>query len=369
MGVKLKIRLFFFVLLTVCMIINCTGIKQLFSKKYEIYPTPSAHPLYPCELCYGYVYFEDGLSTYIPFTYGASPEWGRGLGTHLLNNDNKFTLPVSISIGWLSIVEKKFYELDDAPLPKERIKELLEMTYVEDKKHRQLYSELVIGMAPYGGLAIWLNGVVQRTFVAWLQGKEADIDFSDYRSDSTQTTEEYCEWQLYNNNEKANENLQKNGFPGKELFENYMQQFNYKIRVEFEDKEVLLEWIEMWYYNGERDGAYLPMSGEHALYAMRAKPYKITLHWNVGGSHYEGFFWTDENKIVGAFSEFYNGNMQKESELIIEIGADNLEYGFYLSDASAKVQIPWDDMELIIFKDQQAFASHNYHRAEGKWRF
>ena len=68
------------------------------TKKYEIYPGGSCHPLYPCEQYSGTIFFEDGENTYIPRSYSA--EWGKSVGMDLLNNDNLFSVPDSIAIAW-----------------------------------------------------------------------------------------------------------------------------------------------------------------------------------------------------------------------------------------------------------------------------
>ena len=39
---------------------------------------------------------------------------------------------------------------------------------------------------------------------------------------------------------------------------------------------------------------------------------------NENNKHYTGYFWTDENKIIETFFKFFNKNMQKESELIVD---------------------------------------------------
>ena len=65
MNIK-TIIIILFILLSGFMAVNCTIIKQLVSKKYEIYPSTNVHGLYLCEMWYGNVFFADSTSVAIP---------------------------------------------------------------------------------------------------------------------------------------------------------------------------------------------------------------------------------------------------------------------------------------------------------------
>ena len=88
------ISIILFILISGFMVMNCTIIKQLVSKKYEIYPSTNVHGLYPCEMWYGNVFFADGASVAIPknLAYSVTTVWGRAGKTMVLGN-NKFAVP------------------------------------------------------------------------------------------------------------------------------------------------------------------------------------------------------------------------------------------------------------------------------------
>ena len=353
-------------------------------KKYELFPSENAPRLYPASQYSGYLFFEDEKSTYIPSGASCARDWGVSGGIAILNNGNMFALPDWVEIAWLSIVENKFYGVR-AALPKERIQELLELKDPETKEQQFRY--IVFGMAPYGGLAVWLDGGVRNALytieVAWIQGKEADIKFSDYDPESQQTQEEFCEWALQHWHKNAYANLQKNGLPNKDLFNNYMTKFNYRITPVFEKEGTEFKVTNVRYYNGEEFMVYYDIGKynpedilmRHDLCEPKAKPYKINVFWKQGKNKYDGFFWTDEKKIVETFAKFYQGNTEKNGELVIEIGEDNETFRFFLRDMAAApddtssiVEIPLEEMEIIVFKNDFESYRSNYNRPEGGWK-
>jgi hypothetical protein len=150
------------------------------------------------------------------------------------------------------------------------------------------------------------------------------------------------------------------------LFERYMQKFNYRIIPKFENEEAAFEGIELYYYNGEFNTTD---PKEHAENAMRAKPYKIVLNWSVGKNQYGGYFWTDEKKIIDIFSKYYDNDVQKEGNFVIEVGKSNDQFKFSLQDNSSRVEIPIEEMQIIVFNNKfEFFKSQNYNRPQGGWR-
>jgi len=338
-----------------------SGNKQQ-TKKYEWYASGNAPGLYPTELFFGEFIFSDKKRLYIPKSIlFESKWWGETGGTHVLN-DNLFPAPEAIDIIWLSLAENQFYSLQ-AALPKEKIESML--AEIDEKTKKQKYKFITAGMAPYGGLAIWLSGKGITTEVAWLQAEPTDVEMKDFAPGGTLSQEEYVET-YFKACEEAYENIQKNGLPDRMLFERYMQKFNYRITPKFENEEAVFKGIEMHYYNGEYNATY---SGEHALNAMRAKPYKINIEWSIGKTQYDGYFWTDEKKIIETFSNFYNNLAQEEGELIIEVGESNEQFKFFLQNNHTVMEIPLEDIQIMVFKDRfESYRSPNYNRPPDAWR-
>jgi hypothetical protein len=349
----------------------------MFSKKYELYISGNAFMLYPCEQHYGYISFKDGKRLNVPFSYSYSQRWGDASSLHILGNGNMFEMPDSIDMAWLSIVENKFYEVH-ASLPKERLKELLDMK--DTKTKEQIFSRIVVGMTPYGSLAIWLSGLdsygTYTTEIAWLQGEEADIDFYVHNRGSDETIEEYCEWQLRVNKKRAYENFLQNGLPDRELFNNYMKKFEYRIVPVLKNKDIDFYVPYIHYYSGEffmvrcnREEYNIEKNFmRYDTYQPKAKPYKINIKWEDGKDEYDGYFWTDEKKIIETFSTVFGGNPQTKGDFVIEIGEDYKTFRFFLRNDDIEIEIPESDMEIMIFKNKrESYRNENYKRPDEGW--
>ena len=330
-------------------------------KRYEWYASGNAPLLYPTELFYGDFIFSNGKKLYIPISIPYASKWGQTGKTHILDN-NFFPAPAIIDIIWFSWAENQFYSLEST-LPKEKIESLLAEIDEETKEPR--YQDIIVGMAPYGGLAIWLSGNGKTTEVAWLQAKPTDVEMKDFAPTVEYTQKEYRDL-VFKGREEAYENFQENGLPDRMLFERYMQKFNYRFTPKFENEEAVFEEIELYYYNGELNTTN---SGEHAENALRAKPSKIVLNWSTGDAQYGGYFWTDEKKIIETFDKFYKDDTQKAGNLFIEVGASNEQFKFFLQDDTTTVEIPAEEIEMIVFKNKyEFFRNENYNRPIGGWK-
>jgi hypothetical protein len=328
--------------------------------KYEWYASGNAPDLYPTKLFFGNFILLDDSKCYIPPKSVFATDWGRSMSMDVSGDDFKL-VPKAIDIVWYSILENKFYSVE-AVLPSEKMEELLKLYDKETKD--PLYSFIIAGMAPYGDLAIWLEGGEIITEIAWIKGEQVDVEWADFLPYSLLSREEYVK-SIQKDCKEAYENFQKSGLPDRMLFERYMQKFNYHITPKFENEEAVFEGIELYYYNGELNTTN---SGEHTENAMRAKPYKIVLNWSIGKTQYGGYFWTDEKKIIDTFSKFYGNDAQKEGCLTIEVGKSNDQFKFFLQDNSFMIEIPVEDMQIMVFKNKfEFFRSANYNKSPGGW--
>ncbi len=338
--------------------------------KYEWYAGGCAPSLYPTRLFFGDFILPDGKRLYIPESKPFAGTWGISNGTALSSDDMR-PAPAGIDIIWLSLVENQFYSLQ-AQLPTEKIAALL--AEVDGKTKKPKYDEIIVGMAPYGGLAVWLSGGGMETLVTWLQAEPVDVDMKDFAPGDIPDQTEYVETYL-KNSPKACNNLQKNGLPDRMLYNHYMQQFNYRFTIRLENEEAALGMIESYYDSGECN-IYGDYSDEHFLNTMRTKPRKIVITWRVGKIKYEAYIWTDENKVIETFDKYYQGNVQKKGELVFEIGKDNNKFRIYLQDKNNNpenpapiVEFPDEELQILVFKDGwECYRNPSYNRPKGSWK-
>jgi hypothetical protein len=330
--------------------------------KYKWFASGNAPLLYPTEIKDGIFLAEDFSNVRIPDSYPFATDWGKVVSTHLLP-DNFHSAPKFIVIAWLSIVENKFYAVADE-LPAEKIAALLAEKDETTKKPK--YDTIVAGMAPCGKLAVWLAGNRITTEVAWLQGKEVDFDMKDFAPASNLSSRKEYAQKALSGCPTAYANFQQNGLPKPQLFEQYMQKFNYCFAPKFDNPDTVLDGIEIYCYNGELNALN---SDEYLSVASRAKPRKIVLKWRIGKIQYEGYFWLDEQKIIETFTDFYEIKAQKEGNLNIQTDVSNRQFAFCLKNGDTLVDIPTQDMQYIVFKNKfELHRSANYNRPKGGWR-
>ena len=330
------------------------------NNRFEWFASGNAPLLFPTELVTGDFIFDDLSKMRIPESAPFAAKWGETVSMHL-SSEKYHPAPKFILIAWLSIVEGKFYAVIEE-LPQKQIETLL--AEKNEKTKNPKYDTLVAGMAPHGSLALWLSGNGITTVVAWLHGQEIDMEMKDFAPKSKFTKEEYIKRALAECKE-AEDNFRKNALPEPALFEQYMQTFNYRITPKFANN-AQFEGIEMNYYNGEINTLN---SGEHTENLMRAKPSKISLHWSDGKKKYDGYFWTDEKKLVETFANCYGSDAQKEGNLIIQADASHKQFQFFLQNNDVSIEIPVEDMQYIIFKNKfEFYRSKNYKKPKGGWR-
>ena len=354
---KARIILIFVTLLTACSMSKIN--------KYEWLASGSADKLYPTELFFGNFILLDDYKLYIPSSAVFETDWGKHVSTHISGPEFK-PVPKAIEIVWYSIMENKFYSVE-ADLPHEKIDALMKLKDEKTKKH--VYRRINAGMSLYGNLAIFLEGAGILTEVAWIEGKEVEVEWLDFMpstaSDRAKNREEYSDF-IKKDCKKAYENYLENGMPDNMLFENNRKKFNYRITLDFENENAVLELVRIQYYSGEYN---FTNSGEHVNNAMRAKPRKFIFEWSVGSDKYQGHFWTDENKIIETFANFFGSDTQKAGNFLIEIGEDSKEFKISLQNDDKVYEIPEEDIQILVFKNRlECFRSKSYNKPPGGWR-
>lgn len=119
--------------------------------KYNISGT--AFRLYPSEIHYAYFSLEDDSIVDIPKQYPFGGEWG-DIDVQCISLREYLSLPSHLDLAYLSIVEKKFYELS-LPINNNALNSVFNYFFNICSNDNTI--TLIIGMAPYGRLALWLG--------------------------------------------------------------------------------------------------------------------------------------------------------------------------------------------------------------------
>ena len=350
------------------------------SLQFKILVSGSAPVLYPADTFFGLLYFEADDALEIPKKYPYQGEWGQPISTHLLERED-YPVPGLIDMVWISIVERKFYSLVQK-LPVERLEKLFGQT--DDDTGEPLFEHIVVGMAPYGGVALWTHGLKKASLVAWMHGEETQVEMKDFSPMNPDVTlDENCDFYI-NNDSRVKENLETNGLPPRDLFDNYMKQFTYRYLPLFEhwdedeekwqpyteeeqETKPKLDYIEEALYDGTHDKLH---DGGLLNYHEAGKPKKLAVKWHIKKSEYTAYFWLEDEAIRAVFDKFYGIHPDTKTDFIIHIDPMKNKYqlGLYRYGLKEPQIIPEEAYQLIVFKNKfEHFRSENYDQPRGAW--
>lgn len=347
--------------------------------QYNIKISGSAPKFYPVNLFFGLLWYNNDEALEIPVRYPFQGEWGEILSNMILLRE-EYPMPSTLSMIYLSFVEQKFYGIE-ADLPEGQLKELWEL--IDKKSKEPLFSHIVVGMAPYGGIAVWVRGFNKSVLVDWLKGSEIEVAMADFHPVNPDTTlKEYCDYYI-NNDSLVKGNLEKNGLPPRNLFDKYMQQFTYRYQPLFEtwnDGEEVkwqkyvedelqpeFEYIEESLF----DGTFDKLHDDGLLkYHEAGKPKKLAIKWHIKKTEYTAYFGFEDEKICTIFERFYGAHPDTKTDFIIRIDAEQKKYELALFRQGLKEPqiIPENAYQLIVFKNKfEHYRSDNYNQERGAW--
>lgn len=350
------------------------------TKKYDIKVSGTAPVLYPTESFFAFLETESGIPIELPKETPFSGEWGESLSVWIADVEST-SIPIAIDTIWLSITERVFYSYQTS-LPIASLKELMEQK--DTSTGNFLYSRILIGMAPFGGIATWLDGEKKSVILGWGKAEKTEVEMIDFLPENPSVQiKDYCDFYI-NNDTRVKENLEKNGLPPRDLFDNYMKQFTYRYLPLFEHwdddeekwtkyteeeqaKKPELDYIEEALYDGTHDKLH---DGGLLNYHAAGKPKKLCMKWHVKKSEYTAYYWLDDQTIRAVFDKFYGTHPDTKTDFIIHVDTIKNKYqlALYRYGLKEPVIIPEEAYQLIVFKNKfEYFRSENYDQPKGAW--
>lgn len=335
----------------------------------------TASRLYPTHMLFGLIYLQDGNLVEIPPKLPFKGEWGKVLSFHFMD-DTPPSLPIYVDIVYLSIVESIYYSITNR-VPTNLLNDFTK-AIGEDS------ADVIVGMAPYGQLALWMSTKKKSGIIAWLKGVEIEVLPEDYLPfEQPVTAETLCE-KYIDEDVDVQKNLAQNGLPPRDLFDNYMKQFIYRYQVilehwdEDEEKwmkydeekdEVIpeFEYIEEALYDGTHDKLH---DGGLMKYHEAGKPKKLALKWHIKKSDYSAYFWFEDEEICTIFNKFYGQHPDTKTDFVIHIDPIKKKYeiSLYRYGLKEPVIIPKSAYQLMVFKSGfENYRSDNYNQPTGAW--
>ena len=281
-----------------------------------------------------------------------------------------YPIPHFLDIVYLSIIEGKFYSIETNLLG-DKI-----MALWNSSKRIIKNKYIIVGMAPYGGVAVWGYEEKKSLVICWEKSKEVYVGMKDFTPlTPNMLLSDYCASYLKHNK-------QEEALPPRNLFDNYMKQFSYRYLVILEkwkkDEEKwkkyaenenvpVFDFIEESLYDGTHDKLH---DGGLMKYHQAGKPKKLRVEWHIGKSEYSAYFWFEDERIREVFDRFYGAHPDTKTDFIIRIDAEKRKYELALYRYGLKEPqvIPEDVYQLLVFKNKfEDYRSDNYNQERGAW--
>lgn len=347
-------------------------------EKFTILVSCNAPSLYPCEIFFGVLYCSEDVYISLPRLSPAKGEWGKVLTIQFLLED-EYPMPRFLDLVYLSIVERKFYSVE-YELPHSEMERLWREQAQKGKD--AAFGHIVVGMAPYGKVAVWFSGMKKEVLVDWIEAEEIEVEMAEFMPhDPVLTLDEVCDSYI-NNESSVKINLVNNGLPPRQLFNKYMQQFMYRYLPIFDKwNDEKKEWNTAEESNSAIEADYIEESlfdgtydklrdGGLTRYHQAGKPRRLALSWHEGRSEFAAYFWFDDERLCAVFDKFYGAHRDTRTDFIIRVDAAARKYELALFRYGLKepVVIPEEAYQLLVFKNRfEDFRSPNYDQPRGAW--
>ncbi len=326
----------------------------------------------------GLLYFGHQDVLEIPNSQTFDGEWGTPMVINI-TADCFRSVPILIHLLWLSSNEQKSYLIT-----KELSLGTLHRCFKSDgnESNDSIFQHIVVGIAPYGGVAVWANGFKKSVLVDWLHAEEVQEVTNELLPMDRQeeALEDYYDYYLTEDDGYYDDI----SLPPRYLFDRYMQQFCYRylpmfqqwdeeneqwIQLEPDDETPLpeLDYIQDALFDGTHDKLH---DDGLMIYHMAGKPKKLALQWHVGKKDYTAHVWMENEEICTVFDRFYGNHRDTKVDFIIRIDPYKKKYqlALYRYGLKKPVTISEDAYQMIVFKDLfEYYRSDNYDQPDGAW--
>lgn len=246
--------------------------------------------------------------------------------------DTQMAMPNGFQTIWLSFAERKVYRGDFAftEEQKERYKQLFVQGFETTEKKNdsielvhETYTTFCVTFIPGGRALLHITGPGRRVYVDSFQCEELkDITLEElnfpYETKCNSLQEYFDKALKYEEFHLMLAYIKEHGIPFK-LWDRYLERFNYKIKVEFENEETVIDPDYGYYFtNGEMFG-----SMDNVKVDAYARPMSLHMAWSVTDTVYTGHFYFNEEDVLNIFDEAYGKDRTQHGEFIIRVSKYN----------------------------------------------
>ena len=305
-------------------------------KKFDWKPTECVPDFYPAEIYHGDFITDD--DSYITIPYGGTIDsgvWGSSGSSWAVGEDSK-PVPSRLKIIWLSYTENQFYFLETA-LPKQKMIELFEKGFINDRGQQETYYNIVVGMAPGGAVSVWLYAAEHVTEVGHYQAIKTEVDMADFKPDGLQNRDLYIKHREESFSEQTKQVLAEQGIPiGK--WTNFTKRFLWKPVLKHAEEYKLDNFFNR-FYNGEM---YSVTLGNKVLeeYKNFSPPETTSFYWyDKNNNQFGSRINFDEKEIWNAFEKIFQNIDTKQAELVFKIDKYNSSLKIVLKTEKDSIEI------------------------------
>ena len=299
-------------------------------------------------------YHDNSGSLYVPDKSDIDLGWGRGISSHIVGANLK-PLPSRLNITFFSYIENQFYE-GRFDLPYDKILKMFQDGYFSPGKGKEgahtTYDAIVVGVAPGGAVAVWLEGNGKTTEVFFGQAQKVEKDWSSMTNNTTMSREEYVRDSIVysllspdgtriedpKKKPEALAALLKKGVP-LGLWSRYRTQYAWQpLLTGMKIRGDLINHI--MYFNGEHD--YLPCPLPPALAAStRPVPKEMNFAWMPEGVAHTRLMELafDEAEIFAAFNKLGSNHQPLQLEMRMIKNAQGHDFTVWLRNAQEAIEL------------------------------
>jgi hypothetical protein len=289
--------------------VNCTFPQKTKMQKFEWQPTTSAPKEYPVRLLSALLHLADGEHLAIQPKALIANGWGEIGAVSLIGEDLK-TLPAELEVLWFSYTERKCYggrfKLDQGKLTEKFQKKMI----APATDAAAVFTHLVIGFAPKGGISIWFSGEGGTEEVSHFTAAEVQFDMQAIIG-TYPNVEVYAKDVIAQNLPTGS--VKMSGHTADDFMKwsgRYRQDYrwHWAITATAPTRGVLAH-----YFNGEE--YYWPQTPGKATSFTHPLPDAITVRWGDGSDSETLHF--DDVELFAAFDKL--GGAGKEAGILLEL--------------------------------------------------
>jgi hypothetical protein len=312
-----------------------------------------SYSIQEAKLCYG-----DGEGEELRIIDTIKGDWGDIFPMIILNKQT-YPLPIKLNLRWITLIDLKCYEtkaaLDTAKM---------EMLWEQQKKQfpDDPFKYVVVGIAPYGGVAIWLRSKINAVFVQQLKAEETEYDD--------------LEESVYSKM-KGDDKLMASVFP-KDQLENVMKQYTYRYLAleeyfdgkqwkRYENDDEYYENIDIDCVEDKRmDGTFDFTDGDSLYkYHTTGMPKRVSVRWTENDSYYVAHFWLDTHYVTWFFETFHKRFPETPIDLLVRLDTRANQYEVAMT-AEDLIPRAFVGTQYIILKNFAEISRSEYFDKEKK---